>query len=207
MLDSRSVSDVKQQLSDVNAELAQQQARYGSAYPAVVALQERRDSLRRELGSEVGHVSQSLQHSYDAASRQVTDLSAQLDQSQQHVGVVDQAEGTAAGLQRELAVEQELYLDTVKKLNALQTDRRVLTGNAELVSYAELPLSTRPFPRKLPFVDCRATSGGRRRYCRRPAQGHVGQHRARLRQPASVDRHSGPGPGAHGCAASRRPTS
>ena len=151
VLDSRSVSDVKQQLSDVNAELAQQQARYGSAYPAVVALQQRRDSLRGELGSEVGRVSQSLQHSYDAAARQVTDLTAQLNQSQQHVGVADQAEGTASGLQRELAVEQELYLDTVKKLNALQTDRRVLTGNAELVSYAELPLAP-TFPRKLPFV-------------------------------------------------------
>lgn len=151
VLDSRSVSDVKQQLSDVNAELAQQEARYGSAYPAVVALHQRRDSLRGELGSEVGRVSQSLQHNYDAASRQVADLTAQLDQSQQRVGVSDQAEGTAAGLQRELAVEQELYLDTVKKLNALQTDRRVLTGHAELVSYAELPLAP-SFPRKLPFV-------------------------------------------------------
>ena len=151
VLDSRSVSDVKQQLSDVNAELAQQQARYGSAYPAVIALQQRRDSLRVELVSEVGRVSQSLQHGYDAASRQVADLTAQLNQSQQHVGVADQAEGTASGLQRELAVEQELYLDTVKKLNALQTDRRVLTGNAELVSYAELPLAP-SFPRKLPFV-------------------------------------------------------
>jgi succinoglycan biosynthesis transport protein ExoP len=48
-------------------------------------------------------------------------------------------------------VQRVLYIDLSKKVDTLETERRVLSGNVHVVSHAQLPEGV-AFPRKLPFI-------------------------------------------------------
>jgi succinoglycan biosynthesis transport protein ExoP len=140
-LENRNIGDVKQQLATVTSQLAQMSARYGSSNPALTELQEQRRGLERLLSQETSLVTRSTVADYQAASSRVTSLRAQVDALKQDVRGNDNATTQVAALQRDAVTDRELYLDLTKNLNALETNRRLVTANARLVSLAELPES------------------------------------------------------------------
>lgn len=150
VLDSRTVSDLKQQLSLVSGQIAQMGARYGAAYPGLAALQQQRAGLQAALGSETGRVVLSVGHDYQAAVDRVALLTRQVDALKKEVGASDNAMTQIAALQRDTEVDRELYLDLTKRLNELEAARRLVVGDARLVNLAELPDKVF-FPKKLTF--------------------------------------------------------
>ncbi len=150
VLNSRGVGDLKQQLALVNAQVAQMQARYGSAYPGLAAMLQQRDALAGALGSETGRVVSSVGHDYQAASSRVIALRAQVEALKKDVGAGDDATTQIAALQRDTDVDRELYLDLTKRVNELEAERRLVVGDARLVNFAELPDKVF-FPKKITF--------------------------------------------------------
>ena len=139
ILDNRSVSDVKQQLSQVTAQLAQLSARFGRNYPEVIALEEQRRTLAGLLGQETSTVTRSATGDYQAASSRVASLRQQMDSLKQEVRGNDDAATQVASLQRDAVADRQLYVDLSKNLNQLETDRRLVTSDSSLVNMAELP--------------------------------------------------------------------
>lgn len=150
VLDSRTVSDLKQQLATVSGQIAQLASRYGPAYPGLTALEQQRSGLQGTLGMETGRVVSSVGHDYQAATERVSTLNRQVDALKQEVGATDNAMTQIAALQRDTEVDRELYLDLTKRLNELEAARRLVVGDARLVNLAELPDKVF-FPKKLTF--------------------------------------------------------
>ncbi len=139
VLDNKAVTEIKQQLATVTARLAQVSASYGSAAPQVQELTQQRITLQRLLSQETGTVSRSANADYQAATDRVANLRSQLEQLKQNVRGNDEAATQVASLQREVATDRDLYVDLTRSLNKLETDRRLVTTSARLVSMAELP--------------------------------------------------------------------
>jgi len=92
-----------------------------------------------------------LKQDYASQTALVSLLRRQLEEARRRVAAGTDAETEIASLQRHADVQRELFIDLSKKANAIETVLRLVTGNARVVSYAQLP-SNPSFPRKLPFV-------------------------------------------------------
>ena len=151
LLDSRSVSDLKQQAAMVGAHYAELRGRYGENYPAVLAAAEQQREVNARLGQETRRVGQSVQKDVQAAAARVSELKGQYDVLTKDVASNGGAEAAITILVSDVEARREIYVEQLKKVNILQTERRLLAGDARLVNHAELP--DRPwFPKRLPFV-------------------------------------------------------
>jgi succinoglycan biosynthesis transport protein ExoP len=151
VLDSRSVSDIKLQLATVTSQIALMSSRYGSANPALAELQDQRRGLERMLSQETSLVTRSATADFQAANSRVAALSQQVDALKQNVRGNDDATTQVASLQRDAATDHELFVDLTKNLNQLETNRRLITANARLVSWAEMPQAVF-FPKRSTFA-------------------------------------------------------
>lgn len=151
VLNSRTVGDLKQQSAQNAGRLAELRRRYGDGHPSVLAAADQGREVERRLGQESRQIGVSLQRDVQAASARIAELKEQFDTLMRDVGNTGGAEAGIAILVRDVEARREIYVEQLKKVNVLQTERRLLTGDARLVNYAELP--DRPwFPKRLPFV-------------------------------------------------------
>ena len=151
VLSSRTVADLKQQSALLGARSAELRQRYGDNHPLVMAAADQRREVERRLDQESRRVGVSLQRDVQAASARVAELTDQYDSLMRDVGKTGGAEAGIAIMVRDVEARREIYVEQLKKVNILQTERRLLTGDARLVNHAELP--DRPwFPKRLPFV-------------------------------------------------------
>jgi len=151
VLASRSVADLKQQSAELGVKYADLQERMGTNYPSVRAMADQKREIDRQIGGEMRRVRDSLQRDSRSAAARVAELKSQYDQLIGDVGRAGGAEAGIAIMVRDVEARREIYVEQLKKVNILQTERRLLTGDARLVNHAELP--ERPwFPKKLPFI-------------------------------------------------------
>jgi succinoglycan biosynthesis transport protein ExoP len=150
-LDNRAIGDIKQQLADVIGRSGNLENQHGPAYPALAGLLQQKSSLSERLEAETSRIGKSLRQEYEKSTSRVAALEEQLEKAKQAVAAGTGAEIQIASLQRHADVQRELYIDLSKKLDSLETERRVLSGNVHVVSYAQLPRGV-AFPRKLPFI-------------------------------------------------------
>jgi capsular exopolysaccharide synthesis family protein len=150
-LQSRTVNDIKQEISRVEAQAAALESSHGAAYPPLVALRQQQAALNNRLNREMARVAASLRQTQAAAAAKVAALERQLGEAKRRVGNATNAQTQIASLQRHADVQRELYVDLAKKIDALEIERRVLNGNTRVVSDAQYP--TEPAsPRKFSFA-------------------------------------------------------
>jgi len=151
VLNSRTVSDLKQQSALLGARAAELRQRYGDSHPMVQSVADQRREVERRLSQESRRVGVSLERDVSAAASRVAELTGQYEKLIHEVANTGGAEAGIAIMVRDVEARREIYVDQLKKVNTLQTERRLLAGDARLVSHAELP--ERPwFPKRLPFV-------------------------------------------------------
>lgn len=150
-LENRAISDIKQQLADMTGKIANLENEHGPGYPALAGLLQQKASLEVRLETETSRIGKSLRQDYETTSSRVAALQEQLEKAKQSVAAGTNAETQIASLQRHADVQRELYIDLSKKVDTLETERRVLSGNVHVVSHAQLPEGV-AFPRKLPFI-------------------------------------------------------
>lgn len=150
-LENVAIGDLKQQHALVTSQAANLEAYHGPEYPALVSLRRQQASLSARLAAETSRIGLSFQKEYAATTARVATLQKQLESAKQSVAEGTDAETQIASLQRHADVQRELYVDLSKKVDALETERRVVSGNVHVVSDAQLPERV-AFPRKLPFI-------------------------------------------------------
>ena len=151
VLASRSVGDLKQQLTLVTAQLANNATVLGPNHPTLMALRRERDSVEARITHEIAAVTASARKTLDADTAQVSALRRQMSELKAQAGAATEAEASVADMVRDADVKRNQYIDLYKRASALETERRTLTGNTRLVSLAERP--DKPFfPRTVPFL-------------------------------------------------------
>lgn len=151
VLASQSVTALKQQLSGVSAQLANQSSLLGANHPAIRALMTERTSLIARIEQEISNVAQGLRKSYEASNSLAKALRTQLDTAKTEAAAAMDDEASIEGMVRNAEIKRTRYADLVKRAGELETERRILTGSTRLVSLAELPQE--PFsPKPLIFL-------------------------------------------------------
>ncbi len=153
---NRSISDLKQQLTVVTAQLASQSNSLGPRHPSIRALEQEQAAIRDRITAEVASIVASAQKTFESSDALVKSLTKQMDAAKAEVGSATSDESTIESLARNTEIKRTQYADLYRRASELETERRVLIGSTRLVSLAELP--AKPFfPKKIPFVAAGAT--------------------------------------------------
>jgi polysaccharide biosynthesis transport protein len=153
---NRSITDLKQQLTVVTAQLANQSNSLGPRHPSIRALEQEQAAIRERINAEVASTIASAQKTFESSDALVKSLTKQMDAAKAEVGTATSDEATIESLARNTEIKRTQYADLYRRASELETERRVLIGSTRLVSLAELP--AKPFfPKKIPFVAAGAT--------------------------------------------------
>jgi len=150
-LDSRPVSDLKQQLAHARSQAASSALRLGSSNPDLIQARQLEANLSRQLDTETGRIVDAARRNLEAARSRVTTAQRELDRRTDAASEAAGAETQIAAMVRELETKRGSYVDMSQRLNQLETERRILEPTMQLVNLAEVPV--RPtFPQRLPFM-------------------------------------------------------
>ncbi len=151
VLASRSIADLKQQLTAVESELANNTTVLGPNHPTVMALKRQRDSVQARMASEITAIAASARQTLDTDTAQVEALRRQMYDLKAQAGAANEAEASIADMVHDVEIKRGQYADLYKRASELETERRVLMGNTRLVALAER--SDKPFfPKTIPFL-------------------------------------------------------
>jgi polysaccharide biosynthesis transport protein len=151
VLSSRTIGDLKQQLTAVSAQLASAGAMLGPKHPSIVTLTHEQALIQQRLSDEMKTIAASAQKSFDANDALVTSLKRQMDSAKSDAGSATIDEASIESMVRDTEIKRQQYAELYKRASELETERRVMIGSTRLVSLAELP--NKPFfPKKLPFL-------------------------------------------------------
>jgi capsular exopolysaccharide synthesis family protein len=150
VLNSRTISELRVRQAAIGAQIAHLAATWGSRSAVLTSLQQQEASIVRQIQDETARIAASIRQQYAHASQEVATLDLQLDVLKRNVGNAGDAEAAMSAMVQSAQVQREIYLDLAKKANDLETQRRVMTGDAELVNYAEIPINVW-FPKAVIF--------------------------------------------------------
>jgi uncharacterized protein involved in exopolysaccharide biosynthesis/Mrp family chromosome partitioning ATPase len=151
VLQSRTIADLKQQLTTVSAQLASAAGVLGPKHPSILALTREQASIQQRLVGEMQAIAASAQKTFDANNALVNSLKKQMDTAKAEAGSATLDEASIESMVRDTEIKRQQYAELYKKASELETERRVLRGSTRLVSLAELP--SKPFfPKKIPFL-------------------------------------------------------
>ncbi|MGY3448845.1 exopolysaccharide transport family protein [Bradyrhizobium sp. USDA 4353] len=151
VLQSRTIADLKQQLTTVSAQLASAAGVLGPKHPSILALTREQATIQQRLLEEMQTIAASAQKTFDANNALVSSLKKQMDAAKAEAGSATLDEASIESMVRDTEIKRQQYAELYKKASELETERRVLRGSTRLVSLAELP--SKPFfPKKVPFL-------------------------------------------------------
>lgn len=156
VLSSRTIADLKQQLTTVSSQLASATSVLGPRHPSIMALTREQGLIQQRLADEMENIAASAQKAYDANDNLVASLKKQMETAKAEAGSATLDEASIESMVRDTEIKRQQYAELYKKASELETERRVLQGSTRLVSLAELP--NKPFfPKKLPFLAAGST--------------------------------------------------
>ncbi|MGJ4942082.1 polysaccharide biosynthesis tyrosine autokinase [Bradyrhizobium sp. HKCCYLS1011] len=156
VLASRTIADLKQQLTAVSAQLASAATMLGPKHPSILSLSREQAMVQQRLVDEMQTIAASAKKAYDANDALVNSLKKQMDAAKAEAGSATLDEASIESMVRDTEIKRQQYAELYKKASELETERRVLRGSTRLVSLAELP--NKPFfPKKIPFLAAGAT--------------------------------------------------
>ena len=160
--DTRAMADLRRQLSQTSAQVASAASRYGSQNPTLLALRQQEAALAARLATETSRGSEArpvdTTRPTEATRRNLEAARARVDQAEHDLGAQTEtaiqatgAETQLAGLIHDLDVERNTSVDLSRRLSQLDTERRLLEPNVQLVNLAERP-THQASPQKTPFL-------------------------------------------------------
>lgn len=151
LLDSRAIAELKQQLAQASALASISSQRFGAQNPMLQAYRKQEADIAARLAIETGKVGESTRRNLDAAKARVDDAQRELTSRTEAASQAAEAETQIASMVRDLEIKRGSHVDLLQRLSQLETERRILEPNTQLVNMAELP--PRPaFPQRTPFL-------------------------------------------------------
>lgn len=146
VLTSKVITDLKQELARVTAASAPLRYAPGAAAPFA----QQKVELQAMINAEAWRIAGSIRREVAAATERVDNLNGQMAGLERAVGDWSQANLAITTAVHEVKVKRELYLALSKRASELETERRLLAGNVQLVNYGILPIKPW-FPKTIPF--------------------------------------------------------
>lgn len=158
VLENRTIGDLKQTITEVDSQLANTETTLGPAHPRLKALNDQLRTLNGRLAAEIDRLTRNARKQYDTATERVAVLTGQLEAAKAEVATAVDGEGDIEDIVRKVEIKRRQYVDLASRVNELEVERRVRSGNVRLVSEADVPL--KPFfPKKIPFTAAGLTLG------------------------------------------------
>ncbi|MEW9613534.1 exopolysaccharide transport family protein [Shinella sp. S4-D37] len=158
VLESRTVGDIKQKIADIDSRLGTAAATLGPSHPRLKALVGERKALDSRLSAEIDRIAKNARKQYTAATERVAVLTRQMQAAKAEVTVATDGETSIEDLVRKVEVKRRQFADLSTRINGLEVEQRVRSGNVRLVSEADVP--RKPFfPKKIPFAAAGLTLG------------------------------------------------
>ena len=130
---------LRAQEDDLNDQLAQASAKYGSSYPRVKQLRAQLSQVEASLQTEINNVDRRLKSEYQAASRAETMASDEVEKSKQQAYKMNEAGIEYLVLKQDLDASRDLYQDLMKKLEEAGIVAGLKSTNVNVVDAAEIP--------------------------------------------------------------------
>lgn len=158
VLESRTVGDLKQKIADIDSRLGTAATTLGPSHPRLKALVGERKALNSRLSAEIDRIAKNARKQYAAATERVAVLTKQMQAAKAEVTVAADGETSIEDLVRRVEVKRRQFADLSTRINDLEVEQRVRSGNVRLVSEADVP--RKPFfPKKIPFAAAGLTLG------------------------------------------------
>ncbi len=158
VLESRTVGDLKQKIADIDSRLGTAATTLGPSHPRLKALVGERKALNSRLSAEIDRIAKNARKQYAAATERVDVLTRQMQAAKAEVTVASDSETSIEDLVRKVEVKRRQFADLSTRINGLEVEQRVRSGNVRLVSEADVP--RKPFfPKKIPFAAAGLTLG------------------------------------------------
>jgi capsular exopolysaccharide synthesis family protein len=139
MKDNQLIQELTKRLVDGRAQLAQALAVYGGNNPQVRKLQQQTEELNTQLNSERARIAEQLKSSFRSAQvredllrKQLRDMKAQLDSSNENAVKFDL-------LRREALARSNLYLATSSRIKELAVTGSLASNNIRVLNDAQPP--------------------------------------------------------------------
>ena len=150
-LESRTISELRLLQATLAAKITHLATTYGEQNPVLVPLRNEQAAIGRQIEQEVRRIAAGVRQQFEQASQEASTLDRQIASVESQVGEAGTSEAVIAGKVQALRVQQEMYLDIARKIDELETERRVRKANAGLVTYAGVPTRA-SFPKPAIFT-------------------------------------------------------
>ncbi|HEY1256165.1 MAG TPA: polysaccharide biosynthesis tyrosine autokinase, partial [Terracidiphilus sp.] len=131
---------LRSQEAQLNTQLAQAKAEFGSKYPKVVQLQSQVDAVQRALTAEIGNIQARFKSQYDAALHTEADLQKSMDRLKEDAFSQSAKFTKYVLLKNEADAKEQLYDDLLKKLDEAGVAAGLKSTNVDVISPADLPI-------------------------------------------------------------------
>ncbi|MDR3774419.1 MAG: polysaccharide biosynthesis tyrosine autokinase [Terracidiphilus sp.] len=128
------------QEAQLNTQLAQAKAEYGSRYPRVVQLQSQVDQVHEALTVEIANIQARFKSEYEAALHTEADLQKSMDRLKQDAFSQSAKFTKYVLLKNEADAKEQLYDDLLKKLDEAGVAAGLKSTNVDVISPADLPI-------------------------------------------------------------------
>ncbi len=128
-------------LHEAQLELDELSNRYGEKHPRVIDAVSRQDSARSSLYSQLNNLVDSIEKDYQLNQQKTASLQAKLNEGKKQLQDNDRTNLELMHLQREVALNQEVYDAFYTRSREVIEAENINTSNAQVVEYAEAPLN------------------------------------------------------------------
>ncbi|MES1149005.1 MAG: lipopolysaccharide biosynthesis protein, partial [Bradyrhizobium guangdongense] len=115
VLSSRSIADLKQQLTTVSSQLASATSVLGPRHPSIMALTREQGLIQQRLSEEMENIAASAQKAYDANDNLVASLKKQMETAKSEAGSATLDEASIESMVRDTEIKRQQYAELYKK--------------------------------------------------------------------------------------------
>src|SRR5271166_132901 len=121
VLASRTVADLKQQLTTVSAQLASATTVLGPKHPSILSLSREQALIQQRLYDEMQNIANSAQKTFDANDGLVVSLRKQMDAAKADAGSATIDEASIESMVRDTEIKRQQYAELYRKASELET--------------------------------------------------------------------------------------
>lgn len=141
VMDSKVIEEYKKTLAQLEAEYQQKLGVFKPAYPEMVQLKSRIDTLKGKVDEEVGKIQSSIQSEYQSATRQEASIKARMSELQNEILDLKSRTADYLTLQRDVDTNRELYNGLVQRVKEVGVASGIGENNISIVDAGEVPLA------------------------------------------------------------------
>ena len=147
VLQSKTISDLRQQQAELASKEADLSTKYGPRHPAILNIEAQRRDIQRQIGEEVRRIVDGIANDAAVSATRVKALEGSLKDLQNTSSENSQAEIRLRELEREAAANKTVYESFLNRFKETSQQQSLQTPDARVISRAAPPLVP-SFPRK-----------------------------------------------------------